>query len=130
MSKEPTNLYLNELNELLVRILKAYDMKTDNRELLLVLAERLSEWIRSLSKETADRLLYFQILRRKRPLTPEERSDIHAFVDDADDDYTRCYCFILLDDKHNSMIYYNRLTDDEKAHIAEDSISGLMVWGE
>lgn len=124
--KTATESYIDEVCDLIERTLKASDMKTNNSMSLLLLADRLCEWVQSLRTTPYDQLLRFQIVKRNRPLDNNEISDIQARIDEYDDAYCRCCCYVLLNDKENVTKYYDMLMDDEKENFRNSSISGLI----
>lgn len=112
------------LNQCLLEMLAAYDegcqFPTEVLDCAIVLAKRLHEYD---STSTTYYLNLMQSVRRKRPLTEEERSRLKDVAVDSNLAYEKAAAFALLDDVDMAARYRNRCSSEERFQLDEYPIS-------
>ena len=113
----------------MLNMLLAYDEKPNLR--LFSTIKKISDWLYSTPNGNVSReitlLNHFQIIKRERELTEEEKSELFAFVEDASQsDDVKLASHLLLGNQVRAKHYFNKL--DKKAQDNFKTYPIYLFW--
>lgn len=110
--------YTTQLNFLLLDLLRVYDESGATREDILKTAFELSQWILEadiFTDKNVMKLNLYQIIKRMRPLTNEEKQELHCIIENSperEDVYVGAY--LLLEQQEAANMHFNLMDDESK----------------
>ena len=117
------------INAFMLELLKAYD-KDNKRKDILDLSEKINTLLIQNKTSITNQLNKFQIIRRKRDLTQEEKNiliDLRANLEKDDNFNTnQCGIAILLENNNDYKFYYNAMDKDTQKEFDTYPIINLM----
>lgn len=111
-----SEMYSNQLNQLFLQMLSAYDESSPSRKDILEAALILSEWLKNndpYSEQDILTLNYYQVIKRKRSLEPMEIRDILLITENQairEELYVGAY--ILLDNYAAAKIHFDLMPSE------------------
>lgn len=113
-------IYIENLIYFILDLISAYDLKKVNSDVgddqLLQLAFDLLSWIEVNKYSEGDILCLnmLQIIKRRRPLNNNEKSQLYTILDGSNDYSVKCGAAILLEQKELALFYLNKLDEQQK----------------
>ena len=117
-----SEMYSNQLNQLFLQMLSAYDESSPSRKDILEAALILSEWLKNndpYSEQDILTLNYYQVIKRKRSLEPMEIRDILLITENQairEELYVGAY--ILLDNYAAAKIHFDLMPSETQGNIS------------
>jgi len=109
---EYTDLYAQNLNLLVLELINAYDETEDEK--FIITAEKIIDWLISHDKQNKIFIInQYQIICRLRELTDSETIELNNMKENSPDELL-CGISILLENKTDFRMYFNRLSEDGK----------------
>ena len=96
----PSPEYCTKVNFLVLDMIGAYDEQTKHDDRLLVLAEKICDWLRSIESMIDPEILLLnklQIIKRRRALYVSEIVDLAKLTESKYPPATRCGAYLLMD---------------------------------
>lgn len=96
----PSPEYCTKVNFLVLDMIGAYDEQTKHDDRLLVLAEKICDWLRSIESMIDPEILLLnklQIIKRRRALSVSEIVDLAKLTESKYPPATRCGAYLLMD---------------------------------
>jgi len=119
--------YYFMVNQLLLRMLLAFDQKNDSE--LLTCATRIAEWLCSLteySDKAIDTLNYLQIVRRQRDLTDAEKAKlVDIITQNPQNSNLIAGAYIVLQDYGEAQKAFSQLSESEQKDFRQWPIMNL-----
>ena len=119
--------YLEQLNELLLKMLRAYDSGSNDPNMLHY-CEKFANWL--LEHDIAPhigKLNLYQIYKRKRPLNSDEISVLHKLLEEVTTlAFQKVGVYILLSDWRNFTKQFNKLPIEQKKYFMTFPIFNLV----
>lgn len=99
-------------------MLLAYDENQDKK--LLKVAKQLCDWFIAISpNEVIYKLNLYQIIKRERELSVQEKQSLLVLLADSDSDFNKIAIYLLLENQEMASLYFNRLSmKDQTAFIS------------
>lgn len=109
--------YCSKVNFLILDMISAYDEQKQGDKKLLELAEKICDWLISVDSKIDDEVLLlnkYQIVKRKRALSPSEMIEIARLADDKNAPTIKCGAYLLLDAAELAQKDFDKLTVAEQ----------------
>ena len=87
--------YSQAVNTLILEMLHAYDSSDSSKEDILLAAIKITDWIRQTdmhSSPSAAKINYYQAIKRSRPLTSDEQTEVLSIVETETRRIHLCWC--------------------------------------
>ena len=122
--KEYSNEYGNDVNELILDLLKAYDEKKES--IILETALDIIKWLKEKDNSIYIVLNYYQTILRKRALSKEEIKNLKSLERKEENIEILLGISIILENKTNIDYYLEELTVKQKEKFKQYPIWNLV----
>lgn len=122
--KEYSNEYGNDVNELILDLLKAYDEKKES--IILETALDIIKWLKEKDNSIYIVLNYYQTILRKRALSKEEIKNLKSLERKEENIEILLGISIILENKTNIDYYLEELTVEQKEKFKQYPIWNLV----
>lgn len=122
-----SEVYANEVNLLILELIKSYDMRNDLTNCLSV-AIHLCEWLEKHGYESdIYKINKFQAIKRIRELSKEEKHELIKIRENCQDSIPMlCAISILLENKSDFEYYFDKMNEEEQNMFKEYPIYSLV----
>ncbi|TGG86743.1 hypothetical protein [Geotoga petraea] len=118
---------INWINLFALELIKAYDLNNKKFSNYLNLAESIINILLDYERKNIIFLINkYQIIYRKGKLSNEEKYNLNKMKKNTDDNQILCAINILLDNKYEAELYYNKMNDYEKNEFSKYPIYNLI----
>ena len=122
--KEYSNEYGNDVNELILDLLKAYDEKKES--IILETALDIIKWLKEKDNSIYIVLNYYQTILRKRALSKEEIKNLKSLERKEENIEILLGISIILENKTNIDYYLEELNVEQKEKFKQYPIWNLV----
>lgn len=122
--------YSQAVNTLILEMLHAYDSSDSSKEDILLAAIKITDWIRQTdmhSSPSAAKINYYQAIKRSRPLTSDEQTEVLSIVEtERQDESIYVGAYLLLDNIVAAKVHFSKLSKESQEAFKKYPIYRFM----